>query len=151
MAINEFGITPTIVSSQVQNLSISDSTSPNTSAVLEMITLAAAEVEREASVVGIDTQGYDDDGTATYLILRRMVLYKVLGELLVARERDPTAGAYYIGRFDDLRDRLRVRPSVVADTESGPDRLSYLDLEGDKVYDQAFYRTIAGKTILGGL
>jgi len=152
MSINTFGLSTGDIAGMVQNLTINASSSPNITAVTDMILLAASEVEREASVVGIDTQSYTDPLESTYQILRRMVSYKVLAELLVARERgNPAAGDYYIKRYDDLRGHLRVRPSVVAQTGEGPDRLSYITQTNSTELDIEFYQSPAGAIVLNGL
>lgn len=152
MAINTFSVTTSDVSGAVQNLSISASTSPTTVAVTSMISLAAAELERELSVVGIDTQGITDSTSADYILLRQMILYKTIAELLVARERgNPTAGQYYIDRYDRMMEYMRKRPSVASDTGSGPDLMDYIVQDSSTVLDVQFYGTAAGSIVLNGI
>lgn len=121
MPIQEYGLTTADIRGQVHNLKITTTTSPTTSQVEENITLVSAQVQNEAAAVGINTEGLSD-GEADYAVLKKAVIYKVCGELLIARNRgDGDDGAYYIQEYDKLMESVRLRPSRVSVKDSGPD------------------------------
>jgi len=153
MAIQTFGIVPADISARVQNLNIAADTSPSTTDVNSMILYAAAEVETEALAVGISTESLVETGDATYVLLKNMVIYKVLAELMIGRGRGTEAtGLYWIKRYDEMKVTLRKRPlAIEPDKDTGPDLAYTLDLDVPDLWDQPWYGTISGKVVLGGL
>jgi hypothetical protein len=120
MPIQEFGLTAADIRATVHNLKITTTTSPSTSQVEDNITFVAAQVQNEAQAVGISTGGLSD-GDADYAVLKKAVIYKVTGELLIGRNRgDGDDGAYYIGEYEKLMDSIRLRPQRISDTDAGP-------------------------------
>jgi len=121
MPIQEYGLTTADIRGQVHNLKITTTTSPTTSQVEENITLVSAQVQNEAAAVGINAEGLSD-GEADYAVLKKAVIYKVCGELLIARNRgDGDDGAYYIQEYDKLMESVRLRPQRISDSDAGPD------------------------------
>lgn len=152
MAVNTFGLTVADISAAVQNLSITATTSPTATAVAEMIELAAAEVERECDYVGISSQGIVDATTAEYKLVRSMIKYKAIAEILIARERgNPAAGEYYISRYDSMMKTLLLRPAVVAASDEGPDLASYVAQTDGSEFNIQFYLTMPGAVVLNGI
>jgi ATP sulfurylase len=141
MAIQTFGITAGDIQGIVSNLVINASSSPTITQVGDMIEQVSAEVQAESRNVGISTTAIIDSTTPEYQMLKRMVIYKVAGEILISRNRgDENSGKYYIDRFLDLRETIRKRPQVVEDdTQNGPDLASYINqsatnFSADEVY-----------------
>lgn len=121
MPIQEYTLTASDIRAQVHNLKITTTTSPSTSQVEDNITLVAAQVQNEALAVGISPNGLSD-GDADYAVLKKAVIYKVCGELLIARNRgDGDDGAYYIQEYDKIIESVRLRPSRITIKDSGPD------------------------------
>lgn len=121
MPIQEYALTASDIKAQVHNLKITTTTSPTTSQVEDNITLVAAQVQNEALAVGISPNGLTL-GDADYAILKKAVIYKVCGELLIARNRgDGDDGSYYIQEYDKIIESVRLRPSRVQINSAGPD------------------------------
>lgn len=151
MAVNTFGVDTDDIKAQVQNLSIRTDTSPSTSDVTESILFAAAEVERECAAVGISTSGLTDSADGTYLLLKKAIIYKVAGELLIGRNRgNKEDGEYYIERYDKIIETIRKTPQKIeTDTTSGPDLAKFIDTDSQSFEGSAFYGSIPGKIIYG--
>ena len=150
--INTFNITPADISAQVHNLSITPSSSPTTTQVEEYITYAAAEIASEAQASGIGVSGLEETDSA-YMLLKKAVINKVTADILVARNRgDVNAGAYYMENYRSAIDTLRRMPQRVQDdANDGPDLAHYIEQGDDDVKDIAFYNSIPGRIVLGGL
>jgi len=152
MAVNTFGLTTADISAAVQNLTITATSSPTATAVTEMIDLAAAEVERECDYVGISTQGITDTASAEYKLVRSMIKYKAIAEILIARERgNPAAGEYYISRFDSMMKTLLLRTAVFSASDEGPDLAAFIDQSNGAQFDIQFYLTMPGAVVLNGI
>ena len=121
MAIQEYGLTAADIRATVHNLKITTTTSPTTAQVEDNITAVSAQVQAEAQAVGISAEGLTS-GDADYAILKKAVIYKVTGELLIARNRgDGDDGAYYIGEYEKIIESIRKRPKRISDQNAGPD------------------------------
>lgn len=149
---NTFSLTYLDVSAAVQNLTINASTSPTATWVNDIIAFSAAEFEREASYVGIDTSGITSTGDADYILCKQAILYKSIAETLIARERgNPAAGEYYIGRYDRIIDTLRKRPSTISSGDVGPDRTFFIEESDTTELGLQFYQSPAGAIVLNGI
>jgi hypothetical protein len=167
MAIQEYGLTAADIRAQIHNLKITTTTSPTTSQVEDNITLVAAQVQNEALAVGISAAGLSD-GDADYAVLKKAVIYKVVGELLIARNRgDGDDGAYYIGEYEKIIDSIRKRPDRIKVDDVGPDLATWIngapDYSSSPIVDDdgadyanttsnrvvKFWRGVGGKLITG--
>lgn len=153
MAVNTFAITAADIQGRVQGLLINSTTSPTEDQVDNIILLSAAEVETEAAAVGINTQILTDTTDATYLVVKNMIVYKTVSEVMVARNKGQiSAGEYWDTKYKQLLETLRKRPlSIEPDRGEGTDVAYSLDLNADNVFNIDFYRSISGKIVLGGL
>jgi hypothetical protein len=116
--INTFGITPSDISAQVHNLTISTSSSPTTAQVEDYIQFAAATVASEAAAAGIGVDGLVAT-SSEYVLLKKAVISKVTADVMVARNRgDAAAGAYYLANYQSVIETLRKLPQRVVDNSS---------------------------------
>jgi len=150
--INLFGITPSDISAQVHNLTISDSSSPTTTQVEDYIQFAAATVASEAAAAGIGVDGLDAT-SSEYILLKKAVISKATADIMVARNRgDAAAGAYYLENYKSVIETLRKLPQRVVDNSSaGPDLADYVEQSASDLKDLPWYSTISGKIYVGGL
>jgi hypothetical protein len=160
--IQEFGITTADIKAQVHNLRINSASSPSTTQVEANITAISAQVQQEAAAVGIVTTGLSS-GDADYEVLKKAVIYKVTGELVIAQNRgDATTGAYYIDRYDKIMESIRKRPDRIKVDDVGPDLAVFIDATPDATTgtggdctatdgscDIPFFGTVSGKIIRG--
>lgn len=127
MAIQTFSIDVDDIRAQVHNLKITTATSPSTAQVTENISFVCAQVQQECAAVGIVTTGLSSSD-ADYAVLKKACIYKIVGELLIARNRgDGDDGAYYIGEYDKIMESIRKRPSRISQDESGPDLAEWVN------------------------
>jgi len=151
MAINIFGITKTDLQTVVSNLSIEADTSPTETQVDDLILQAAAEMELEAEAVGIDLEGLTDPTKPIYQLFKRAIVYRVVADVLVAKNRgNPDSAAYFMTRHEQMLDNIRRHPDRVAErsANSGPERLKYLDYTDIRDNEQ-FATSNAGRIIIG--
>jgi len=152
MAIITFEVDLDDIRGAVHNLSITDSSSPNSTQVLEYITFAAAEVNAEALAAGIAVSGLVNTDPA-FMLMKKAIVNKVASDILVARNRgDATAGQYYLDNYLRIIDTLRKFPQrVQVDSEAGPDLLDYIPQEtSSQLENIQWYNSITGKIFQGG-
>jgi len=155
-SVNLYGVTYSIISAAVHDLTIDATSSPSASAVEEMIIDAASEVDRECNRQGIDPVGLTDSLTdvaerTLYRTLRKMVTYYVLDEILTARDRgNPETGKWYRDRYQAQLGNLRNHPQTFEARESGTDSVDYpaRDTYSDRV---TLGFTLPGKLVSGGI
>ena len=150
-APNTFSITKTDLQSVVTNLSIETDTSPNESQVNDLIEQAASEMSLEASAVGISLAGLTDPTDEMYLLFKRAIIYRVVADVLVARNRgNIDSASYYIQRHEQMLDKIRKFPDRVAlrTEQQGPNRVKYLDYQEIQDNEQ-FATTTAGRIVIG--
>lgn len=126
---NTFGIDIADLQAVVTNLNISTSTSPTTSQVEELIEYAAAEVALEAEAVGVSLDGLNDPTSNMYLIFKRAIVYRVVADVLTAKNRgNPESGQYYMDLHNKLLDNIRKYPDRIASRSEdvGPNRMKYI-------------------------
>lgn len=152
MAVNTFSITSSDVASRVQGLVITAATSPTVSQVEDLILFTSAEIANEANAVGIDTELLLDDTDATYLALKNAVIYKVVAELQIARNKGSVeAGEYWISRYKEIIETLRRKPlAIQPDRGEGPNQAYSLNLDAQNIFNVGYYRTLNGRIVLGG-
>ena len=147
---NIFGVTTVDVSGQVHNLSITPSSSPTIAAVEDMIDYYAADMAREASVVGIDTSSFSS-GTDEYTYAKSALIAAVCGEVLVSRNRgNAESGKFYTEKYRRYISVLRKRPQVQEDTGEGPN-LARSIISADNPNKRTFSNIILGDIINGGV
>lgn len=152
MAVNTFGVVIADIKGQIQNISIRTDTSPSIADVQDSIEFAAAELETECAAAGISTQDLTTPTAATYLVLKKALIYKVAGELVIARNRGNSEdGAYYLARYDRILDTIRKQPQrVETDTQRGPDLAKLIDQSSEEYIGSQFAGSMTGKLISGG-
>jgi hypothetical protein len=152
MAIQTYGIDTDDIKAQVTNLRINSASSPSTAQVTENISLVCSQVQQEAAAVGIITTGLTA-GDADYEVLKKACIYKITGELVIAKNRgDADSGKYYIERYDKLMDSVRRRPDRIKVDEVGPDLATFVDEIHDSTIScvgPLFCNTIPGRIIVG--
>lgn len=150
MAIYDFGVTTADIAAQVQGMVITASTSPSATAVEAMIEESAAIVNQECINNGINIDPVTTD--PSYAILRRMVIYKTLSDLLVGRESgNPDAGAYYERQYDKMLKTLRSRPQSIQTTNNGPDLATFTGGSIEGIDALQFNLGFTGRLARGGL
>ena len=120
MAIITFEIDLDDIRGAVHNLSITPSSSPTETQVLEYIEFAAAEINAEAIAAGIAVSGLVNTDPA-FMLMKKAIINKVASDILVARNRgDATAGQYYLDNYLRIVETLRKFPQrIEADSEAG--------------------------------
>jgi hypothetical protein len=152
MAIITFEIDLDDIRGAVHNLSITPSSSPTETQVLEYIEFAAAEINAEAIAAGIAVSGLVNTDPA-FMLMKKAIINKVASDILVARNRgDATAGQYYLDNYLRIVETLRKFPQrIEADSEAGPDLLDYIPQQTSaQLQDIQWYSTITGKVFQGG-
>lgn len=152
MAIITFEVDLDDIRGAVHNLSITDSSSPTSTQVLEYIDYASAEVNAEALAAGIVVSGLVNTDPA-FMLMKKAIVNKVASDILVARNRgDATAGQYYLDNYLRIIDTLRKFPQrVQVDSEAGPDLLDYIPQEtSSQLENIQWYNSITGKIFQGG-
>lgn len=110
MAIDTFNVTFETIQQNVQGLSIDPKSTPNPTTVEEMILSASAEVNAVASAKGVANWAEND---ATYLILRKMVIFLTASEIIAARDRGEDRATFYRTRYKDMMATLQTKPQEV--------------------------------------
>jgi hypothetical protein len=111
-----FNVSAATLKGRVQGLSISAATIPDITTVEDIILGAEALVIREAAVVGVVWGGTVQD--ETYNILRTMVIYKSLSEVMASRNRGGEEDAYYDTKYKELLGTLRHRPQSIKEVDA---------------------------------
>jgi hypothetical protein len=144
----DFNVTTADVSAQVHNLDITPKSSPTMTAVQDMIDFYAAEIAREADVVGIDTSSLAS-GTDEFTYGRQALIAAVAGEVLVSKNRgNPDSGKFYTDKYRRYISNLRKRPQVQAETGEGPN-LSRSILDDANPNERVYRNRIVGGIICG--
>ncbi len=152
----EYGIVIADIKAQIHNLRINSASSPSTSNVEDNIGFVAAQLQQEAAAVGIDVDGLVS-GDADYETFKKAVIYKVVGELLNARNRGDDSGSYYITQYENVVDSLRKRPDRLTVNDTGPDLAVFVETAFDAstgasvagVCEIPWFGSIPGKIIRG--
>lgn len=125
---NKYGITVDDVRA-VHNLSIRTDTTPSTTDVEQEIEYYTALVDGEAAASGIETDGLAST-SANYYILKKMVLYGTISQVLLLRNK-PDLSQIYMDRYNQLKGTIRSRPQAVDNDGTGPGSFQrLLDTDG---------------------
>jgi len=149
ISYNTFDVTVSDITGRVHSIKVSTATSPSLADVQSMIIHAASDIAGEAFSSGVVVSNVTDS-SAEYYILRNAVIYKVCGDLMVARDRGGEAfAASFYKQYDRCMTMLRRRPQVVANTTTGPN-LAKSVFQASENELSTYSNGIAGKIVNGG-
>lgn len=137
-----YGITTSTITS-ILPIEINSRTKPSEDAVATIINMNASMVNNIAIAVGISSSTSTDP---VYQILRNMVLYKTMSDILAAKNSGTEQAKYYENQYKEAKDLLMNYPQHVGQP-TAPQRarvLTYGDSNTDLV------DPVARKIIGGG-